>query len=96
MPIRARGKIFNDYNYAAMFPVVVPEDMQAQGEKAEAALGGIRNKLQALRAEYRQVAAEQIDARQKLHIVNEFLTGNANYQSAGLLRVRDMMKQSVI
>ena len=39
MPIRSRGKIFNDCNYAAMFPVVAPEDMQAQGEKAEAALG---------------------------------------------------------
>ncbi len=39
MPIRARGNIFNDYNYAAMFPVVAPEDMQVQGEKAEVALG---------------------------------------------------------
>ena len=39
MPIRARGKIFNDFNYTAMFPVVAPEDMQAQGEKADAALG---------------------------------------------------------
>ena len=40
-----------------------PEPYRIKVAKAEAELGGIRNKLQALRAEYRQVAAEQIDAR---------------------------------
>mgnify|MGYP001188350846 CR=1 FL=1 len=39
MPIRARGKIFNDYNYATMFPMVPPEEMESQGKKAEATLG---------------------------------------------------------
>ena len=29
MPIRARGKIFNDYNYTATFPLVPPEEMEA-------------------------------------------------------------------
>jgi phosphohistidine swiveling domain-containing protein len=46
MPIRARGKIFNDYNYAAMFPVVPPEEMEAQGKKAEAALGAAMASMQ--------------------------------------------------
>ena len=41
MPIRARGKIFNDYNYATMFPVVPSEEMEAQGKKAGAALGAL-------------------------------------------------------
>ena len=39
MPIWARGKIFNDYNYATMFPMVPPEEMESQGKKAEATLG---------------------------------------------------------
>jgi len=34
MPIRARGKIFNDYNYATMFPMVPPEEMESQGKKS--------------------------------------------------------------
>ena len=46
MPIRARGKIFNDYNYAAMFPAVPPEEMEAQGKKAEAALGAAMASMQ--------------------------------------------------
>ena len=43
-----------------------PEPYRIKVAKAEAELGGIRNKLQALRAEYRQVAAEQIDAQQEV------------------------------
>ena len=46
MPIWARGKIFNDYNYAATFPVVPPEEMEAQGKKAEAAVGAALTSMQ--------------------------------------------------
>ena len=41
-----------------------PEPHRINVAKAEAELGGIRNKLQALRAEYRQAIAERVDARQ--------------------------------
>ena len=46
MPIRAKGKIFNDYQYMAIFPVVPPEEMEAQGKKAEAALGAAMASMQ--------------------------------------------------
>ncbi len=43
-----------------------PEPYRINVARAEAELGGIRNKLQALRAEYRQVVAERVDARQEV------------------------------
>jgi phosphohistidine swiveling domain-containing protein len=45
MPMRAKGKMFNDYHYMAIFPVVPPEEMEAQGKKAEAALGAAMGSL---------------------------------------------------
>jgi len=43
-----------------------PEPHRINVAKAEAELGGIRNTLQALRAEYRQGIAERVDARQEV------------------------------
>ena len=34
LPVRARGTMFNDYHHMAIFPVIPPEEMEAQGEKA--------------------------------------------------------------
>ncbi len=46
MPVRAKGKLINNYHYMAMFPVVPPEEMEAQGKKAEEALGATIARLQ--------------------------------------------------
>ncbi|MFT5086913.1 MAG: phosphohistidine swiveling domain-containing protein [Candidatus Latescibacterota bacterium] len=40
MPVRAKGKFINNFHYMAIFPVVPPEEMEAQGKKAEEAMGG--------------------------------------------------------
>ena len=48
LPVRARGTMFNDYHYMAIFPVIPPEEMEAQGEKAEKAVGAAMARLQEL------------------------------------------------
>ena len=48
MPVRATGKMFNGYHYMAMFPVVPPEEMEAQGKKSEETLGAAMARLQEL------------------------------------------------
>ena len=48
LPVRARGTMFNDYHYMAIFPVIPPEEMAAQGEKAEKAVGAAMARLQEL------------------------------------------------
>lgn len=46
MPVRAKGKLINNYHYMAIFPVVPAEEMEAQGKKSEAALGAAIARLQ--------------------------------------------------
>ena len=45
LPVRAKGKMVNDYQYSAIFPVVPPEEMEAQGKKAEEAVGAAMARL---------------------------------------------------
>jgi hypothetical protein len=48
LPVRARGTMFNSYHFMAIFPVIPPEEMEAQGQKAEAAVGAAMARLQEL------------------------------------------------
>ena len=48
MPIRVQGRCFNTYVYMAIAPVVPPEQMEAQGKRAEERLKEAMGRLEAL------------------------------------------------